>query len=211
MLNGAGGNGSAALLLRDAAGLRSVQQAEQAGRGAEALPALLLSLLGRAGWEVGSLGLIAAVTGPGSFTGLRATLALAQGLALGTGAMLHGVASGEALRHTVATHAAGGAHGLPLWCVTVARRDRVFLERAGDAHPQAFMLEALPVPVQPVLLAGDAAETVAAALARAGARARCSGVTRPDPVAVAALALYVDPPLARAAPAVRPPPGSAAP
>ena len=221
VLNGVGGDATATLLSRDAAGLRPVQQAEQAARGADLLPGLLLALLDRAGWSIASIGLIAAVTGPGSFTGLRATLSLAQGIALGTGATLHGVSLDEALRRTLRDRD-GEAPAGPLWCVAVARRDRVFLQRAADAAPEAFMLDALPIPAQPVLLAGDASSPVAAALARTGGQVRCSGVVRPDPRAVAAVALdrlaagqsspatlplYVDPPLASVASHARPPPG----
>ena len=225
VLDGVGGDAAAILLSRDAAGLRPVQLAEQAGRGADALPGLLRVLLDRAGWDIASLGLIAAVTGPGSFTGLRATLSLAGGIALGTGAILHGVTLGEALRRTLRDRGAEDAHGSPLWCVAIARRDRVFLQRAPDARAEAFMLDALPIPSQPVLLAGDASSLVAAALARVGGQARSSGVTRPDPRAVAAVALdrltaglpapaalplYVDPPLASVASHTRPPPGASA-
>ncbi len=225
MLNGAGGDGVAALLSHDAAGLRLMHRAEQPGRGgAEALPGLLAALLDRAGWEVAALELIAAVTGPGSFTGLRATLALAQGLALGTGAVLHGVGVGEALRRTLRDHDAGEGPAWPLWCVAVARRDRVFLQRAADEPWEAAMLDAMRLPAQPVLLAGDASSLVATAIARSGGRARCSGVVAADPCAVAAVALdrlaaglpapaalplYVDPPLASVAATVRPSPGHA--
>ena len=235
VMNGSGGDGMIALVEHSPGGLHVVRQAEQPGRGgAELLPGALRALLGSAEWEIGSLGLIAAVVGPGSFTGLRATLALAHGLALGTGLPLQGVSAAEGLRRTLRRDpdddgpgndrprldGPGGA--MPLWCVTMARRERVFLERPGGAGPQAFMLDALPRPGQPVLLAGDASVPVAARLRQDGCVARCSGIERPEAGAIALVALdrqegrlpsraalpvYVDAPEARRpAAGLRPPP-----
>lgn len=200
VIDGSGGDGTLALVERMPDGPRLRRRAEQPGRGgAEALPGLLRELLRAAGWEIGSLGLIAAVTGPGSFTGLRATLALAHGLALGTDAPLQGVAVPEALRRTLEDGGAGAdaaADGsaarlrpMPIWCVGMARRDRVFLDRGGAGGPEAFMLDALPLPEQAVLLAGNASLAVADRIERAGGTAHRSGVERPDPRAVAAIAL----------------------
>lgn len=72
------------------------------------------------GWHQGP-DFIVAVTGPGSFTGLRASLALANGLAFGGRVRLRGVTLGLAFR---SRPQAGQAI-----CVTRARRDRIFVER----------------------------------------------------------------------------------
>ncbi len=200
VIDGSGGDGTLALVEHAPEGPRLLRQAGQPGRGgAEALPGLLREMLRSAGWEIGSLGLIAAVTGPGSFTGLRATLALAHGLALGTGVPLQGVAAPEALRRTLSDSYAGAdapAHGsaarlpsMPIWCVGMARRDRVFLDRGQASGPEAFMLDALPLPEQPVLLAGDASVPVAARIGQAGGVACRSGIERPDARAIAMIAL----------------------
>lgn len=234
VLNGIGGDGVIALVVRTPDGLRLVGQAEQPGRGAALLPGLLRTMLRAAGWEVASLDLIAAITGPGSFTGLRATLALAHGLALGAGVPLQGVAVAEALRRTLMDGRAcdpscrppqgwaGSPSSWPIWCVGMARRDRLFVERPDDRGPQAYMVDALPLPGQPVLLAGDASPLVAARIGQAGGIAHISGIERPDPLAVAAIALdrlegrlpaqaalplYIDPPEAkRPAAGLRPSP-----
>lgn len=232
VMNGAGGDGLVALMERAPAGsqpdgqgshgLSQIGQAGQPGRGgATRLAGLLRDLLDDGGWTIGSLGLIAVVTGPGSFTGLRATLALAQGIALGSGVPLQGVTQGEALARTVDRRGVR-LPAMPLWCVGMARRDRVFLERAAPDAPEAFMLDALPVPPHPVRLAGDASSAVAARIEAAGGRAFQTDVESPEAWAIAAVALdrlegrlaslaalplYVDPPEARRpAAGLRPPP-----
>src|ERR1700712_984195 len=121
VLNGSGGDGRAALVACRPDGLNLEHEAEQPGRGgAERLAGTVQGMLRHAGWDAGSLGLIVAVTGPGSFTGLRATLALAQGVALGAGVRLHGVSVSEALRRSVRE-----SFSMPVWWVGAARRDRV--------------------------------------------------------------------------------------
>jgi len=151
------------------------------------------------------LDLIAVTVGPGSFTGLRAGLALAHGIALAAGVPVVGVSVGEAL-----------AEAFPrlgrrtLWSAIDSRRGRIFLERDGVVV--AMALEDLPRPDGPVAVAGDAAIAVAARLAardvdvmltdarlplarhiaRVGER-RLAGDLPPR----AAQPIYVDPPEAR--------------
>ncbi len=186
--------------------LRTAFEATQPGRDGAALPLLLQRSLDALRWPAASLDLLAVVVGPGSFTGLRATLALAHGLALGGRAQVVGVTVGEALAPGLRALAGGGR----FWCVSQARRGRVFIERPDDDVPvQAIVLDALPPPDQPVLLGGDASDAVADALGRVAIR---SGLLGPSAAAVAAAALarcdhalpplpaqplYVDPPEAR--------------
>ena len=60
---------------------------------------------GRRGWRrqggVTGLDAVAAVVGPGGFTGIRAALALAEGIGLGAGIPVIGVTTGEALAAAV--------------------------------------------------------------------------------------------------------------
>lgn len=75
------------------------------------------------GWS--EIGLIAAGTGPGSFTGLRVGLATARALARSAGCGISGVGTLDAL----AAGVAGGGNALPpgpLVCAIDARRGQVF-------------------------------------------------------------------------------------
>lgn len=60
---------------------------------AEALLPMVDRVARAAGIEPGALNIVAAATGPGGFTGIRAGLAAAQGIALAAGALLIGVTS----------------------------------------------------------------------------------------------------------------------
>ncbi|WP_438381250.1 tRNA (adenosine(37)-N6)-threonylcarbamoyltransferase complex dimerization subunit type 1 TsaB [Asaia sp. BMEF1] len=113
---GAGSRGDVAAFL----GSECVAHERLEGVGATASLASTCQVLFRAlGWQQGPHRIIA-VTGPGSFTGLRASLALADGLAFGCGATLHGVTTGQCFR----AHSAWGES----ICVTQARRNRIFAE-----------------------------------------------------------------------------------
>jgi tRNA threonylcarbamoyl adenosine modification protein YeaZ len=157
---------------------------------------------------------VAVTIGPGSFTGLRTALSLAQGFAAAAGIPLLGVTVAEAYR------AALPYLDRPLWVVVRARRDRIFLLR--EDRSEAFADADVPVPDAPVALAGDAADEVAAQLSARGADVVLTGAKDLDPVWVgqAALArraaglppheavpLYIDPPEAKLpAAGLRPPP-----
>jgi tRNA threonylcarbamoyladenosine biosynthesis protein TsaB len=169
------------------------------------LPAMVQAVLVEAAVAPPQLDLIAVTVGPGSFTGLRAGIALAHGIALAAGAELVGISVGEAL-----------AEALPhlgrrtLWSAIDSRRRRIFLERDGQVA--ALAMDDLPWPDGPVAVAGDAAIAVAARLAArevdvmltdarlplarhialVGAR-RLAGELPPR----AAQPIYVDPPEAR--------------
>jgi tRNA threonylcarbamoyladenosine biosynthesis protein TsaB len=179
------------------------------------LPMMASAVLDEAKLRASELDFVAVTVGPGSFTGIRAGLALAHGLALAAGVPVVGVTVGEAL-----------ADALPhlghrrLWCAIDSRRGRVFLERDGEVI--AVDLDALPPAAGGVAVAGDAAPAVAARLAARDvdvmltdarlplarhvavvAAHRLAGRLRPLP----AQPLYVDPPEARLpAGGLRPPP-----
>ena len=180
------------------------------------LPVMARDVLAEAVVAAPSLDFVAVTVGPGSFTGIRAGLALAHGIALAAGVPVVGVTLGEAFADSLPR--LGERH---LWVAIDSRRGRVFLER-GDMVVTT-MLDALPEPAGKLAVAGNAAAAVAARLAARGvdvmltdarlpiarhvamaAECRFRGTLRPLP----AQPLYVDPPEARVPVAgQRPPPG----
>ena len=172
-----------------------------------ALPAMAKAVLSEAETSSARLAMVAVTIGPGSFTGIRAALSLAHGIALASGVPLVGVTVGEAL--------AVPDCGRLQWVAVDTRRGRVFLERDGGVATVA--LDALPDPPGPVSLAGDAAIAVASRLAARGGNVLLLPARMPTPSGVAAAALrrvgagpdprpvqplYVDPPEARPAKSV---------
>lgn len=162
-----------------------------------------------------TLDCVAVTVGPGSFTGIRAGLALAHGLALGFGIPVVAVTVGEALAAGL-----GKLKGRSLWAVVDSRRGRVFLD-SGDSVT-AHDLRALPAPTGPIAIAGDAAIAVTARLAARGFDVMLTDAFLPTTAGIAAAAaerfagrlsprdaqpLYVDPPEAKLpAGGLRPPP-----
>ncbi len=122
--------------------------------------------------------LIAVTLGPGSFSGIRAALSLAHGVGLALGIPVIGVTVGEAFSEAF-IEAGPPIAGRQLWCAITSRRGRVFLERDGVA--ESFLLNTLPRPRQPVVLAGDAAMVVAASLAAQGADVMLTTARIPRP------------------------------
>ena len=125
---------------------------------------MVADVLAQAGIAATALDAVAVTVGPGSFTGLRASIALAQGLAAGAGCRLIGVTVAEALIAALPANAASRE----VWVAIDSRRDRVFLLRGDDRA--AFALDALPAATGRIAVAGDAAIAVACRLA-----ARASG------------------------------------
>lgn len=139
----------------------------EAPRGQPALlPPMAQDVLARAGLVGAALDAVAVGVGPGGFTGLRAAIALAEGIARGAGRPLVGVTTGEAL---LACLPAADRAGRAVWSAIDNRRGRVVIEifAPGEDSPQPPLvapLEALPPATGAVLVLGDAAEVVAAAL-----------------------------------------------
>ena len=91
--------------------------------------------LGRAGLDVSEIGLYAAVTGPGSFTGVRIGVSAVKGMAHGAGKPCVGVDALEAL--------AAGA------CLTDALICPIQDARAGQVYGAAFLAGMPPVRMLP--------------------------------------------------------------
>ncbi len=184
------------------AGVLAERRADGARGQVATLPAMAQAALAQAGAVPAQLAMVAVTIGPGSFTGIRAALSLAHGVALAAGVPVVGVTVGEALR----VPGAGRAQ----WVAVDSRRGRVFLDRGGAVATVA--LDALPDPSGPVSVAGDAAVAVASQLAARGFDVLLLPARVPTPAGVAAAArrrmaagpdarpaqpLYVDPPEAR--------------
>jgi tRNA threonylcarbamoyladenosine biosynthesis protein TsaB len=169
------------------------------------LPVMARDCLLGAGLRAIDLDLIAVTVGPGSFTGIRGGVALAQGLGLAAGRPVVGVTVGEAL-----------AESLPrlgertLWCATNSRRGRIFLEIDDMVH--SLGVADVPNPNGPVALAGDAAPDIASRLAARGMNVMLTDARLPVGLHIARVArqrflgqrpnraaepLYVDAPAAK--------------
>ncbi|WP_426954473.1 tRNA (adenosine(37)-N6)-threonylcarbamoyltransferase complex dimerization subunit type 1 TsaB [Muricoccus radiodurans] len=182
-LDGALARASAALL-QDGVVVAEARRDGARGQPA-ALPALAAEVLAA---SPGPADAVAVVVGPGGFTGLRAAIALAQGLAAGWGVPCLGVTTGEALAAALPEWQAAGR---AVWSATTAGRGRVVLERPGE-EPGLFDEPGLPAPGGPVVTVGDAAPVVAARLLARGADVLLSDARLPearDAAALVALAL----------------------
>jgi len=141
---------------------------------AEALLPMVESAMNRAGLRPDDLDIVAVCTGPGGFTGLRAGIAAAHGIALATGARLVGVPAFAAVA------AARGSEseerpGALLVALDTRRRD-IYVQLFDSARrplgtAEAISAESLPgwvaaaIGAAPLVVAGDAAAAAAAALA----------------------------------------------
>ena len=177
----------------------------QAGSGlADRLALMLAETLRDAALDPHSIEAIAVIIGPGSFTGIRATLALAQGFGQTAQIPVHGV------RLTEAFHQDLPSLTRPLWVAATARRGQIFLERDGVAA--SFADNSVPHPSGPIALAGERAIAVAAYLAAHDANVLLTPARIPSLCAIAKalrhrlatggpiiapLPLYVDPPEAK--------------
>ncbi|MBI3452557.1 MAG: tRNA (adenosine(37)-N6)-threonylcarbamoyltransferase complex dimerization subunit type 1 TsaB [Rhodospirillales bacterium] len=179
---------------------------------AEALLPMVAAVLARAGLGFADLDRLAATVGPGHFTGLRAGLAAARGLALATGLPLIGVTTLEAVAAGVPD---AGRAGRTLLVALDSKLAESYVQTfSDDLRPLGPACAIRPedaaaaVPSSgPLLVVGDAGPRFAEALRRAGRDVELSDAPpRPDAVTVACLAagrplpaappapLYVHPP-----------------
>lgn len=183
--------GCSVALLADGAVLARQALATERGHAA-ALPPMVAAVLAEARLRADSLGAVAAVVGPGGFTGLRAALGLAEGLALGAGIPLIGVTTGEALAAAVPAPIRAAR---AVWAVVDNRRGQVVLERFAlgcavpEGEPMVFAEASLPEDRRPIAVAGDAAPRIAARLAARGLDAMLTDSRLPDAAWVARVAV----------------------
>jgi tRNA threonylcarbamoyladenosine biosynthesis protein TsaB len=162
------GNGCSAAVLRDGEVAARRFAAMARGQSEQLLP-MIDTVLGEASVAIATLDLIAVTVGPGAFTGLRIGIAAARGLALASGVPALGITSFAAVAAQVPRAALAGR---PLVVALDSRRAELYLQAfdtggvpLGDGAlvPPADL--AGWVPSGPLLLVGDAAPTLATALA----------------------------------------------
>lgn len=171
---------------------------ERLGRGhAERLMPMIEAALGEANVRFGDLTRIAVTVGPGSFTGVRAGVAAARGLALALGIRAVGVGSLEALAYAVRR-----AHRTGTVVATFdARRGEVYahiediVSARALAGPAAFNPAALAARLadvsRPLMLTGSGAPLLAPLLPTAEV-VLVGAADHPDIADVAALGLSGD-------------------
>jgi tRNA threonylcarbamoyladenosine biosynthesis protein TsaB len=160
--------------------------AREAARAGD-LAAATAALLAEGAIAPGALEAIVGMVGPGSFTGLRAALALAQGLAAGSRVRLVAVAAAEAFAHALP--------GQPVLAAFAGGRAGRFVLQAiaadgAIADPAAHDAGALrSLVVAPgTVLAGPAARELAILLRAAAFGVACAGAGRPPDDAIEAVA-----------------------
>ena len=159
---------------------------------ARLLAAAIVDVTAELGWTPAAADLVAVVTGPGSFTGLRVGVTTAKAIAWTTGARLLGVPAGAAIAATTAAALGPAAADGPIEVVFDAGRGDVFACPVEPAPLSAARWRVLPGGLVPAehWLAGVAAGAVVAgpglALLADARRRRPDLVTAP--IADAALA-----------------------
>ena len=174
---GSGGGGCLAAMVVDAKSIAQVRLSGPHGL-AQAISPAIAALIE----DAGQPDLVAVIVGPGSFTGLRAGIALAQGIGLGAGVPVVGVTVAEALAEALPF-----LGGRTLWTAVVARTGRVFIGR--DDTLEAFALDALPRAQGRIAVAGDAANEVASRLAARGLDVMLTSARQPQPLQIASVGL----------------------
>lgn len=179
-LDSATGACSATLLAGDTV-LATRRQVLERGHAA-LLPVQVADCLSASGMTPVDVDLIAVTVGPGSFTGIRSAVALAQGLAHAGGVRAVGVTVGEAIAESLPRLGAR-----TLWVATPSRRGRVYLE-IGDQILSVAVTD-LPALSGPVAVAGPASNDIASRLAAQGGDIMLTDAHHPIGRHIAAVAL----------------------
>ncbi len=153
-------------LLEDERVIASVEH-EQPNSHAERLLPMLEQLLAEAGWPKSSLDRLGVGVGPGSFTGLRAGIALAEGLSVGLDRPLWGVGSLLAM-----ARGALAEHPGPCCALLDARRNELFAAVYDQELVQLCAPVALPIEDLSNFLAVSGVTTVVGEVARTLAHGR---------------------------------------
>jgi len=157
---------AAALLCGD----KVVVRVEDMAKGqAERLVPMINEMLADAGLGMADIGVVGVGIGPGNFTGVRISVALARGLALGLGVPAIGVTGFDAIRQ--------GIEG-PGWVVLPAPRGQVYAQRFAPEAEVAMILNADEVIGAPVV---HLADVPVAAFVKAIGRVALERMASPQP------------------------------
>lgn len=124
--------------------------------GPERFPGYLQEFVRQGKLDPEAIDLIAILIGPGSFTGLRASIAFVLGMQMGLGCPVVALRRGEALFPVLQKRFPEKL----IWHVTTARRNRVFIETNQDAEVKAYDVLDIPWPLTEFVLAGEAVADV---------------------------------------------------
>jgi tRNA threonylcarbamoyladenosine biosynthesis protein TsaB len=163
--------GSVALL--DGELLVASLEHEQPNSHAERLLPLIERLLSEAGWAKTSLDRLGVGVGPGSFTGLRVGIALAEGLSVGLDRPVIGVGSLRAMAFGALTEHAG-----PCCALLDARREELFAAVYAADGRELCAPSAIPVRELRGFLRAQGVTSVVGEVAQGFAHA-CEHVTGP--------------------------------
>jgi tRNA threonylcarbamoyladenosine biosynthesis protein TsaB len=151
--------GSVALL--DGEQLIGSLEHEQPNSHAERLLPLVERLLSEVGWPKSSLDRLGVGVGPGSFTGLRVGIALAEGLSVGLDRPLIGVGSLWAMAFGALTESAG-----PCCALLDARREELFAAVYDRENRELAAPAAIPIQDLSAFLAANAVRSVVGEVAQ---------------------------------------------
>lgn len=189
-----------AAVLRTGPAERLARRFEAMERGhAEALFPMIEAVIEEAGLSIGELDRVAVTLGPGSFTGVRAGLAAARGLALAAKLPVAGTGSLAVMAMGCVTETAEAERSEGFMVAHDARRGEIYCQcfdmrgqALGEAEVMAAREAAEQLPAAMILIAGSGAAAVASECQRIGRRsiAMLPGLL-PDAGQLARLALHL--------------------
>jgi len=148
---------------------------------AERLMPMIAEVMAAAGLAFSDLDRIAATVGPGTFTGVRAGVAAARGLALASGVPVAGATSLAVMAHRADASLGAGRAGRLLAVAVDARRGMVYIQvfprdpiGAAPAALLAPEAAARLIGNGPAIVVGSGAEAVALAVRAAGGEAEAA-------------------------------------